>query len=99
MFESTIKKLLKEEEGGKRNEKIALYEELLYENIVEAPRSTLFPHLPVHNIISILSKVDFSTHNINILTQIITDMVISHIDEPETLQLLHKLKREKLPKN
>ena len=100
MFESNVKKLILEEEGEKRREQIDRYEEYLSENIVEAAQSTSFPQLPIHNIISILSKVDFSTHNINILKQLITNMVTSHLDEPETLQLFHKLnlKKEKLPK-
>ena len=98
MTESIIKNLILEEEREKRKDIIQSYENLLIENIKEASQSKSFQHLQVHNIISILSKVDFSVHNdsINILKQLISMMLSSHSDEPETLQLLYKLKKEKL---
>ena len=52
--------------------------------------------MPIHNIISIISQVDFSIYNINLLRDLVTIIVTYHFEEPETLQLLHKLKQEKL---
>ena len=90
--------LLLEEEGKNKTERIHTNELLLTENIEEIINDNSFFKLPVHKIISIISKVDFSTRNIITLTRLITNMVSSHFAEPETLQLLHKLKKEKLPK-
>ena len=92
------KSLLLLEEETKKREQIDTYERLLSENIEEAPQSKSFWNLRVHNIFSILSKVDFSTYKVNLLQELVTNMVTSHFNEPETLQLLLKLKREKLPK-
>ena len=92
-----IKKLGKEIEGKNRLEFIQSYEEVLLDNIEQSLTSKMFLQIPMKNILSILSQAIFDESNINILIKVIKNIVNVHREEPETLQILHYLKKENLP--
>ena len=93
---SIVKKLLKETKERNRSDIIQACEEIIIDRIKEAIDIKEFPQLPVKNILSILSHVNF-TDNIDTLKNAIQNVVEFHKDESETLQLLHILKRSNLP--
>ena len=96
-MEAVVKKLLDEIQGENNKETIKPYENLIIENIEEAVNVNDFPRLPVSDIISILSQTNFTQHNISLLINAIKKMIEIHKEEPETLQLLHSLKKQNLP--
>ena len=96
-IESIIKKILKEIEGENKKDIIKSYEEIIIEDIDEAIQNPLFSQLPVKNLLSIISQVDFTDRDIRILKDAIRIMITNHKNEEATIQLLHQLKKENLP--
>ena len=92
-----IQNLVNETQESNCKENIQAYEDMIVEKIDEAVEISEFSHLPVTNFLSILSKINFANHNINILDEAIRKMIDIHGDDPEILQLLHKIKKEDFP--
>ena len=93
---SILKKLHNEIDGSNKPDSISSYEEIVAENISEFSKIDSFFTLPLQNIFSILSKIDFSEieSNIKIIQNIIKSTIAYHMHEKEVLFLLEIIKIE-----
>ena len=90
---SIVKRMKEEINGENRKDAIDLFEEMLIENIEELSNNNDFFHLPLKNILSILTKVDFAliSEKIPILKNIAQNTILAHFEEKETLFLLYNI--------
>ena len=93
---STIKKINEEIKGEKRKETIDSLEEVLIQNIEEIQNFEGFFQLPLTNILSIISKVDFTliSDKINVLKLLqnfVQNSIQAHFEEKETILLLQNI--------
>ena len=91
-----LAKYSEEIKGNKRTEKIEKYENLLSERIEKLSQNEDFFNLPLLNILSIISKVDFEKIEekdkiVEIIKTIITGIISKHFEEKETILILQKL--------
>ena len=98
-FTETLNRLVKEINGGNRKESIKSYEKLLSRCIEELLSNGAFYNLPLKNIFSIISKVDFTEienydKTIKIIQKIIKNITEKHSDEKETVLILQYLNVE-----
>ena len=93
---SILKKLHNEINGSNKPDSISSYEEIVAENISEFSKIDSFFTLPLQNIFSILSKIDFSEieSNIKIIQNITKSTIAYHMHEKEVLFLLEIIKIE-----
>ena len=101
-IESIVRKLYKEINGRNRSDSVEILEELLCENVEEFTQNENFFNLPIANILSVISRIDFNlldknSDNLNIIRDIISNTVKSHYDEKETLLLLYSINTETIP--
>ena len=94
--ESILKKLRGEINGKNRDDVINDLEEILSENVEEIYMHDEFFQIPLTNIFSTISKIDFSLiegedHIMEILSCMIKNTVSAHIEEKETLMLLQNI--------
>ena len=99
MSKQIVKKLSDEIKGKNRKENISLLEEMLSENVEKLSKNENFYHLPLNNIFSVISKVDFSEIEendkiIEIIQTIIKNIIDKHNDEKETILILQNLNTE-----
>ena len=99
---STIKAFSEEIKGEKRKEIIDSLENLLIQNIAEISNFEPFFQLPLANIFSIISKVDFSLMNdkiniLKILQNFVQNSIKIHSEEKETILLLQNIDITNLP--
>ena len=95
-FNQIVKNLEEEIKGNNRKERIEILEEILIKNIEELSKNENFFNLPLNNIFSIISKIDF--HNIEendkiieIIQNIIKNIINKHFEEKETILILQNL--------
>ena len=91
-----VKKLTEEIKKGNRKEVVETYEDLLCENIEKLSKNENFFNLPLKNIFSVVSKVDFNLIEendkiIEIIQNIIKNLVQKHFEEKETILILQNL--------
>ena len=96
MSTQIVKNLEEEINGQKRKDIIKLLEEQLSENIEELSKNQIFFNLPLNNIFSVISKVDFDEIDeigklIEIIQNITKNIVKSHFEEKETILILQNL--------
>ena len=92
-IEQILIKLENEIKGECKKEVINTYEDLLSEEIEELSTNDFFFHLPLNNIFSVISKVDFSEieendKTIEIIQNIIKNIINKHFEEKETILIL-----------
>ena len=91
-----VKKIEEEIKGKNRREAIDVLEETLSENVEELSKNEKFFNLPLNNIFSVISKVDFSEieesdKTIEIIQNIIKNIIKKHFEEKETILILPNL--------
>ena len=91
-----VQKLEEEIKGKNRKDTISGFEKLLSENIEEISQNDFFFNLPLKNIFSIFSKIDFNLleendRTIDILQNIIKNIINKHFEEKETILILQNL--------
>ena len=91
-----VKKLSDEIKEKNRKEVIESCEELLTENFEEISSQANFFNLPLNNIFSVISKVDFNEIEendkiIEFITNIIKNIINKHFEEKETILILQNL--------
>ena len=93
-IQSIVKNLNEELMDTNRKNIIDMYEEKLSRNFENLSNSESFFDLPINNILSIISKVNFSDIETNLpkLIEIIKKTISSHKNEKETLFLLDCIK-------
>ena len=95
-IEHIVRKLVHEINGKNRNDSIETLEEILSESVEDFSKNQNFFHLPLSNIFSIISRINFNSLDENddilgILHNIISNTVKAHSTEKETLLLLHSI--------
>ena len=95
-LQKIVKKLVDEIKGKNRKDTVSGLEELLSEDVEELSTNENFFNLPLNNIFSVISKVDFNdikeTDNIiEIIQNIIKNTIMKHFEEKETLLILQNL--------
>ena len=91
-----VEKLKKEINERNRKDVIDNLEEMLSENVEELSKNEKFFHLPLKNIFSVISKVNFnsideSDDGFEILQNIIKNTINAHYEEKETLLILQNI--------
>ena len=91
---SYVKKIIDEINGRNRKETIDAIESALSENVEDLLNDDSFFKLPLTNIFSVFSKIDFnyfdeSINAFDVLQNIIKNVIKAHNEEKETLLLLH----------
>ena len=91
-----VQKLGEECNGRKRKDVIDEYEQILSEDVEGLSKNKNFFNLPLNNIFSVISKVNFNEIEendelIEIIHNIINNTVDSHYDEKETILILQNL--------
>ena len=94
-----VKRLSEEIDGQNRKEIIELLEEQLSDNIEELSKNEIFFNLPLKNILSVISKVDFISigndgYVLEILQNIIKHIISAHFEEKETILILQNIRTE-----
>ena len=94
--EEDVQKLEEEIKGANRKDLINEYETKLINNIEELSTNENFFNLPLNNIFSIISKVDFNEIEdvdriLEIIQNIIKNIISKHSEEKETLLILQNL--------
>ena len=92
-FIEIVKQLSDEIKGKNRKDKILSYEELLSKEIEELSKCECFFNLPLNNIFSVISKVDFSENDnmVELIQNIIKNMIQAHYEEKETILILQNI--------
>ena len=95
-FNEIIEILTEEIQKRNRKELIDEYEEKLSKNIEELSKNENFFNLPLDNIFSVISKVDFNLIEENdktivIIQNIIKNLINKHFEEKETILILQNL--------
>ena len=93
---NTLLKLDEEIKGKNRKEVIQSYEEILSKNIEDLSKNDFFFNLPLQNILSIISKVNFNKLKENsndILENVIKNTIKMHFEEKETILLLQNINK------
>ena len=95
-FKNIVKKLEEEIKGKNRKDAIDVLEDQLTENIEELSKNEIFFDLPLNNIFSVISKVDFNQIEendkiIEIIQNIIKNIINKHFEEKETILILQNL--------
>ena len=95
-LQKIVKKLEEEINGKNRAETIERYEKALREDIEELSIDENFFNLPLKNIFSVISKVDFNDFDendriIEIIKNIIKNLINIHKEEKETILILQNL--------
>ena len=95
-IDKIIIKLRDELHGENRKDKIQDYENVLCDYGEELSKNTNFFQLPLTNINSVFSKIDFniideSNAKVGLLQNFIKNTIESHLDEKETLFLLYSI--------
>ena len=95
-FKQIYQKLEDEIRGENRNELINEYETKLSKEIEELSKNENFFNLPLNNIFSVISKVDFNLIEendkiIEITQNIIKNLVQKYFEEKETILILQNL--------
>ena len=88
-----VKKLEKEIKGKNRKDAIEILEEQLIKNVEKLSKNENFFNLPLNNILSVISKVDFNEIDeiTEILHNIIKNIIKAHSKEKETILILQNL--------
>ena len=91
-----VKKLAEKIKANESQDKINNFEDILSENIEELSKNEEFFNLPLKNIFSVISKVDFSEIDendkiIEIIQNIIKNIILNHSDEKETILILQNI--------
>ena len=97
--QNLVNKLDEEIKGEKRQKEIEVLEEQLTENIEELSKNENFFKLPLKNIFSVISKMDFNEieeddKTIEIIRNIIKNIIKKHFEEKETILILQNLNTE-----
>ena len=95
-FAQTVKKLEEEIKGNNRKEDIESYEKELSKSVEELSKNEDFYNLPLINIFSVISKVNFNEIDENdkilkIIQNIIKNIIKKHFQEKETILILQNL--------
>ena len=95
-FKQILQKLEEEIKGENRNDTVSSFEQLLSENVEELSKNDFFCNLPLKNIFSVISKVDFNEIEendkiIQIITSIIKNIIKKYSEEKETILILQNL--------
>ena len=96
-LDKILNKLGEEIKGKQRKELIAVFEETLSENVEELLKSEDFFNLPLNNIFSVISNVDFNEIEeendkvLEIIQNIIKNIIKAHSEEKETILILQNL--------
>ena len=93
LVQSVIDKLKKEISTKNREDCIADYEEILADNIENVSKTPKFYNLPLKNILSVVSQVDFSSidDSVSIIKLIISNTIQFFSENKETIFLLHSI--------
>ena len=91
-----VEKLKKEINERNRKDAIDNLEEMLSENVEELSKNEKFFYIPLKNIFSVISKVNFnsideSDNGFEILQNIIKNTINAHYEEKETLLILQNI--------
>ena len=94
-FNQVVKKLETEINEKNRSDFVEVYEKILSENIEEFSKYEDFFNLPLNNIFSVISKVDFNEIQedeiYEIIQNIIKNIINKHFEEKETILILQNL--------
>ena len=96
LLNDIVKQIDKELKGKNRKDIIESYEKLLIENVEELSTNTNFFNLPLTNIFSVISKIDFNDIGennkiIEIIQNIIKNTIEKHFNEKETILILQNI--------
>ena len=90
-----VQKLRKEIEGGKKVDIIEAYYGILCENAEELSKTNEFFYLPLNNIFTVVSRIDFSSidesERNTTLQNLIRNIINAHYEEKETLMILQNI--------
>ena len=98
-LEKIIHDLENELNNGKDKEKISSYEEIIAENPENITKTESFFKLPLKNILSVFSKIDFSyidEEHVVFLTSAVNLLMKYHMNEKKSLMFLQCLNVENL---
>ena len=95
-LEEVVDQLKKEIKGSNQADVIEDLQNILIKNVEELSKTEEFFNLPLTNIFSVISKVDFSSIDNNddikiIIKDIIQKTVNKHFEEKETLMILQNI--------
>ena len=90
---SIVDRIWEEINGKNRKDEIVILEEMLIQNIDELSENYDFFHLPLTNIFSIISKIDFSSisEKNSFFKIFVKNTIRAHFEEKETLFLLSSI--------
>ena len=93
---STVAKITEEINGENRKDVIDALEKALVENFDEISKKQEFFHLPLANIFSFISKIQFNplneeANNINALKNFVLGIINAHFEEKTTLLILQNM--------
>ena len=95
-FKQILKKYEEGIQGKNQNDTISKFEEISSENVEEISKNDSFFNLPLKNIFSSISKVEFNKIEenakiIQIIQNIVKNLIKKHSEEKETILILQNL--------